>query len=439
MDRPSRQPLEPPRLRLFGRTQAAAVEAPVPGVRAPWGRLTTFDALRHRDYRLMWIGMLFTSGGMWMETVALNWLVYDMTGSAVQLGILNGLRAVPSLLTGLFGGVAADRMDRKRLMMSTQVLLLLLYLALGLIIVAGLIEVWHLMAFTLATGVVWTFNQPVRQAVLPSLVPQRDLLAAVALQSAAFNVTRVLGPAVGGLLIAWVGAGGAILAEAAAWIAVLIATAMMVVPPKPERSGAQQSVWQDLMDGFRYIGRTRDVLGLIVGAMLPFILIMPYMTMLTIFARDIFNMDAAGLGVLMSVSGIGALAATLGVASLGSFRGKGRLLMWCGYAMCAVLVAFALSPWLALSYLTLILLSGASMAYMALSNTMISLIVPNEFRGRVMSVYMLDRGLMPLGSLGAGLMAAAWGAPAALAVMGATGFVFTAILFAHFANVRRLD
>ena len=375
-----------------------------------------------------------------MEQVALNWVVYDLTGSAVQLGILNGLRALPSLITGLLGGVAADRVDRKRLMLWTQWILLALYLALGTLIVGGWVEVWHLMVFTVVTGIVWTFNQPVRQALLPSLVPREDLMNAMALQSAGFNITRVAGPAIGGLLIAWVGAGGAIFAEAATFVGVLIATAMMRVPPIPPRvSGAGSGVWHDLAAGFRYIGRTPDVRGLLVMALLPFAVIMPYTTLLTIFAKDIFHMGAAGLGLLMSISGIGALAATLGVASLGSYRGKGKLLIVCAAAMSVTLIGFALSPWLPLSYLMLIAVAGASMAYMTLSNTLVGIIVPNEFRGRVMSVYMLDRGLMPLGSMFAGTVAALWSAPAALALLGALGLAVTAAFYVLFPNVRRLE
>ncbi|MFN8558887.1 MAG: MFS transporter [Dehalococcoidia bacterium] len=401
-------------------------------------QITTFSSLRHRDYALLWSGILFTSSGMWMEQVALNWLVYDMTGSALALGLLNGLRAIPSLVTGLFGGVAADRMDRKRLMLSTQWMLLVLYAALGTLIVTKHIAVWHLMAFTFVTGVVWTFNQPVRQAILPSLVPREDLLNAVALQSSAFNVTRVLGPAIGGFLIAWIGAGGAIFAEAAAWVAVLFLTAAMRVPPAPPRQH-QASVLRDLGEGVSYILRTQDIRALIALAFLPFVVIMPYMTMLTIFARDIFQMDAAGLGLMMSISGIGALAATLGVASLGNFRGKGKILMVTSLAMPVTLIAFAASRSMPISYTMLILVSAASMAHLALTNTLINLIVPNQFRGRVMSVYMLDRGLQPLGSLLAGGIAAVWGAQWSLGFMGALGLVLALGAIAVFPNVRRIE
>ena len=409
------------------------------GVATSKRRFGTFASLRHRDYRLLMIGVLFTSGGMWMEQVALNWIVYDITNSPLQLGILNGLRALPSLVTGLFGGVAADRMNRKKLMLSTQWILLALYLVLAALILTGMVEIWHLMLFTVLTGIVWTFNQPVRQAILPNLVPAEDRVNAIGLQSSAFNVTRILGPAAGGYLIHYVGPGMAILAEAIAYVAVIVTTMMMRVPANPPRRADSSGMWEDLSEGFRYIVRTPDVRALIVMAFLPFVVIMPYTTLLTIVAKDIFHMNAGGYGLLMTVSGVGALAATLSVASLGGWKGKGKLALWLSLVMGIMLIGFALAPVRPLSYVFLILVSGATMAYMALSNTLVNMIVPNELRGRVMSVYMLDRGLMPLGSLAAGLMAAAWGAPLALAAMGAAGVFVSGLFFLVFPNVRRLE
>lgn len=427
----------------YAASAATATAAPVavpdaPPVKSGF-RISTFDALRYRDYRLLWVGILFTSAGMWMEQVALNWIVYSMTGSAVDLGILNGMRALPSLITGPFGGVAADRMDRKQLMLWTGWALVALYVMLAALIFSGGLELWHLMAFSLATGVAWTFNQPVRQALIPSLVPKEAMMNAVALQSAAFNMTRIIGPALGGLLMGTLGAGGTFVAVTLSFLGVQVATWMMQAPAHEPRGGSSKDVWRDLMEGFRYIGRTPDVRGLIIMALVPFVLVMPFMTLLTIFAKDIFMLDATGFGFLMSVSGIGALSATLGVASLGNFRGKGGILTWSSVAMGVSLIAFAFSPFMSLSYAMLIVVSGASMAYLALTNTMLNMIVPNEFRGRVMSVYMLDRGLMPLGSMLAGGMAGMWGAPVALGVMGAGALIFAAFAYVSFPNVRNLE
>ncbi|MCX6022948.1 MAG: MFS transporter [Chloroflexi bacterium] len=252
-------------------SSAAAAATTVSSISAPAKsgfRLRTFDALHFRDYRFLWIGILFTSSGMWMEQVALNWIVYGMTGSAVDLAILNGMRALPSLITGPFGGVAADRMDRKKLMLTTGWALVALYVMLAALIFSGSLELWHLMAFSLATGMAWTFNQPVRQALIPSLVPPEAMMNAVALQSTAFNVTRILGPALGGLLMGTLGAGGTIVAVTISFLGVQVFTSMMKVPAHEPRGGSAKDVWRDLIEGFRYIGRTPDVRGLIIMARL---------------------------------------------------------------------------------------------------------------------------------------------------------------------------
>ena len=167
-----------------------------------------FSSLRHRDYRYLFAGTVFMSAGQWIQQVTLGWLLYDMTGSSVLLGVLNGLRTLPFLVSAPAAGVAADRMDRRGLLLITQVLLLITAFVMGFLVVTNRAEVWHLFVFTLITGLAWSFNQPVRQALLPSVVPKGDLMNAVALSAMCFNVTKLFAPTLGGLLIAWFGGGG---------------------------------------------------------------------------------------------------------------------------------------------------------------------------------------------------------------------------------------
>ena len=171
-------------------------------------RLGTFSSLRHLNFRYLWFGTLFMSGGQWIQQVTLGWLLYDLTGSSVLLGLLNGLRALPFLIASPIAGVAADRMDRKQLILVTQYVLIMTTLAMGLLVASGVLEVWHLFVFTLVTGVIWAFVDPVRQTLVPALVPRKDLMNAVALNSAAFNLTKVIGPSLGGVLILFSGAAG---------------------------------------------------------------------------------------------------------------------------------------------------------------------------------------------------------------------------------------
>lgn len=401
-------------------------------------RISTFNALRHRDYLLLWIGILFTSAGMWMETVAISWLVYDLTGSALMLGLVNGLRSVPFLIIGPLGGVAADRMDRKQLMLVTTWALLGLYVALTAIIAAGRLEIWHLFAFSVITGVCWVFNMPARQAMIPLLVPKADVSNAIALQSTAFNATRILGPAAGGILMGWLGPASTMGLVAATWIGV-IATTQMLRPPIGEAPLQSRNMWQDMGDGFVHIWNNHVVLTLLLIALVPMVLAMPYFTLMPVFAKDVFHMDASGLGLLLSASGIGALVGSLGVASMGDFRKKGLALLICGVAFGAFIVLFAFSTWFPAALLFLVLLGGFSMAFMALTNTLLQLAVPNQYLGRVMAIYMLDRGLMPLGSLIAGGLADAFSAPIAVGAMGGACTVLAVAALLRLNNIRDLE
>ena len=184
-------------------------------------RLGTFSSLRHVNFRYLWLGTLCMSGGQWIQQVTLGWVLYDLTGSSVLLGLLNGLRAVPFLVASPIAGVAADRMDRKKLILVTQYALIMTTVAMGLLVASGFLEVWHLFAFTLMTGVIWAFVDPVRQTLVPALVPRQDLMNAVALNSAAFNLTKVIGPSLGGVLIVFSGAAGNFFVQSAAYLGVL--------------------------------------------------------------------------------------------------------------------------------------------------------------------------------------------------------------------------
>lgn len=403
-------------------------------------RLSTFSSLKHRDYLYVFLGVVFTSAGQWMENVALGWLVYDMTGSPFLLGVLGGLRAVPFLFFGLFGGVAADRMDRKALMLWSQWFILALYLLLVVVLYLGITEVWHIFAFVLLSSVSWVFNQPARQSMIPLLVPREDLMNAVALQSVGFNVTRVLGPVLGGVLMAWLGPTVTFLLITITWLGVIWWTLLIKVPLQPEPSGpaVRNSVLHDIMEGLRYVRGNAVVLGLILLALVPQVIAMPYMNLMPVFARDVFGLDARGLGEMMMATGVGALASTLAVASLGDYEGKGRLLLASGVGLGASVLAFAVSSHYLLSLVLLVFAGGFTMAFMALSNTSLQLATDHEYLGRVMSIYMLDRGLFPLGAFAAGMLAEVTSAPLALTVMGSLCLLLVGVATVRMPEIRRL-
>lgn len=402
-------------------------------------RLGTFASLRHRGYLYLWIGVVFTSAGAWMEQVAISWIVYTMTDSPFLLGAVNGMRALPFLVFGPLAGVAADRLHPKQLMLWSQSVILLLYILLVALLLMEQVEVWHLFAFTLAASAAWSFNQPVRQALIPLLVPRQDVMNGVALQSLGFNVTRVAGPGVGGVLMATVGGGWTFMLITLTWIGVMVTTWLIPVPAAAIPEQKRSNMWEDLVEGLRYIRTDPAVSGLLLLALVPFIFAMPYMSLMPIFARDVFGMDARGLGELMTATGVGAIVSTLVVASLGSFKGKGLVLLGSGVALGLSLILFAFSTDYLFSLGVLVFVGLFSMAYLALSGTMLQLATPQQYMGRVMSIYMLDRGLMPLGSFAAGAVAELWSAPIAQALMGGICVVFIAVGALAMPHIRRLS
>jgi predicted MFS family arabinose efflux permease len=416
----------------------AAAEAPAAvAARAGGGRLATFASLHYRDYRLLWLGTVVMATGQWLQQIALSWLVLEMTGSAALLGLINGVRFLPFLFTSLIGGVLADRVDRRRLMLWTQAYVLLVTLLMGLLFLSGRAAVWHLFVFTFVSGIGWSLTMPVRQSLTPSLVPRAQLLNAVALSSAAFNVTRTVGPALGGFLLAAVGASGTFLVQAVLYAAVLALIAAMRVPRLPAPAGGRTtSALGSIREGFGYIRATPVVATLLLLGLAPMLLGMPYQTLLPIVAADIYGMGPGGLGLLTGAAGLGSFAATLAVASLGDVPRRGLVQLGALGLFGVALLIFSQITWLPLALLTLVVVGAAQMGYSTLNNTQLQTVTDEAMRGRVMSVYMLNVGLVPAGSFAAGALAALLGAPATLALMGALLVAIAALAAVRLPSLR---
>ncbi len=379
--------------------------------------LSTFKSLGHGNFRLLWFGLLFSSAGQWIQQVTIGWLVYELTGSAALLGVVNGLRAVPFLLTGPLAGVLADRVDRRRLMFWTQVFLLVWSFLFGLDIALGYLQVWHIFVFTLVTGVAWSFNQPVRQSVVPNVVPREDLPNAIALNSAGFNITRVVGPGLGGLLIALVGVAGNFFIQSAAYVGVAVMTYRLKLPPIKGRLG-QASVLKDLREGVGFVLGHVQLRNQMLMGLIPTVLALPYISIMPVYASDVLGVGPEGLGLLMSAPGVGAVIGTLLIASSPRLQSRPAVLYVAAVCLGLSLVTLALMRSVVPALVVLVLVGGFQIAYMSTNNTLLQLICPDHMRGRVMSLYMLNQGLMPLGSLLAGGIAQLWGAPVAFAFMG---------------------
>jgi MFS transporter, DHA1 family, staphyloferrin A biosynthesis exporter len=399
--------------------------------------LRPFASLRYRDYRLLWIGSLFSSSGLWIQQVSVGWITYEITGSALMLGIVNGFRSLPLLFFAPFGGVVADRLEPKRLMLSTQLFLVTVTAVFATVVLTGQAQVWNIILFSLLTGVAWAFNLPVRNSVVPSLVPRPALPTAIALNSVGRNITRVIGPSVGGLLIAAVGVAGNFYLQSLAYVGVATMVVMTNFPPV-RRAPRNVSVLGNLAEGGRYVWRHPTLRTQMMLALVPSVVAMPYNALMPIFAEDILHVGPEGYGALLSAAGLGAFFGTFVVASLGDYKRKGRFLFGSILGFGISLILFAQSQSFIASLILLALVGACSMTYMTINQTLLQLSSSDEFRGRVMGIYMLDQGLVPLGSLLAGMLAEVWGAPAAVAVMGGSVVLLCAVSFALMPALREV-
>lgn len=376
------------------------------------------------------------SGGQWVQQVTLGWLLYDLTGSAVLLGLLNGLRALPFLIASPIAGVAADRMDRKKLILITQYVLFTTTMGMGVLVGVGFLQVWHLFVFTVITGITWAFVDPVRQTLVPALVPREDLMNAVALNSAAFNFTKIIGPSLGGALIVVSGAAGNFFVQSLAYLGVLVSIYWMTIPPTPAEA-RQSSAMANLKEGLVYVWSNPSVFALMATALVPRIFAVPYQTLMPVFQKDVLNVGPEGLGILLAAPGLGAMLAGLMLATLANrVRRQGVLMLVSLVSLGVVMSLFSQTNSFPLAILALVAVGGCQVFYMATTNTMLQVIVPDHLRGRVMSIYALDRGLMPVGALMAGVSAHVIGAPATVSYMGLV-VILLAILVAWRAPVVR--
>jgi len=288
--------------------EPATIEQTADGAATPGFLGQTFSSLRHVNYRYLWIGTVFMSAGQRIQQVTLGWLIYDLTGSSVLLGMLNGLRALPFLMVSPLAGVVADRNNRKKILIISQYVLLMSTILMGALVSAGFVRVWQVFAFTLITAIAWSFVDPVRQSIVPTLVPKDDLMNAVALNSAAFNMTKVVGPSIGGLLIALFGAGGNFFVQGAAYAGVLLSIYWMVVPANSTEA-RRSSALANLQEGLVYVWSNPVVFALMDSALIPRIIAVPYQTLMPVFQKDVLKVGAEGLGILLAAPGLGACLA----------------------------------------------------------------------------------------------------------------------------------
>ena len=395
-------------------------------------------ALRHRNLRLFFAGQGISLVGTWMQQVAMSWLVYRLTDSAFLLGVIGFSSQFPSLVLAPFAGALADRWSRYRMVVTTQTLAMVQAGVLAALVITGAIQVWHLVALAVVAGVINGVDIPARQALLVKLVDgQEDLPNAIALNSSMFNGARLVGPALGGVLIGWWGEGPVFVLNAVSFVGVLGALAMMRLPGG--RGAPAGPVLRHIREGFGYafgFPPIRDLLVVLAGVSLMGI---PYVVLFPVFARDILGGDASTLGLLTACSGAGALSGALYLASRDTVRGLGRLIGRASAFFGAMVIAFALSTNLVLSCVTLVVGGFGLMLTTASINTVLQTLVGEEMRGRIMSLYtMAFMGMMPLGSLAGGAVASRLGAPLAVALGGGGCLVLSLWFWRRIDELREL-
>jgi MFS family permease len=374
-------------------------------------------AFRHRNYQLFFAGQLVSLTGTWMQSVAESWLVFRLTGSAALLGVTSFATLAPVFLFATIGGIAADRADRRRILIVTQSLSMLLPLTLAALTLSGHVRVWHVFVLATCLGVVNAFDIPARQSFVVEMVGREDLTNAIALNSSMVNGARVVGPAIAGLLVAAVGEGWCFLLNGISYSAVIAGLAMMKVPRRPRH--LRRSAWRDTVEGFQFSTRTSPVRALLMLLGLISFAGMPYSVLMPVFAETILGAGPKGLGLLMGASGLGALGGALALLSRRGVRGLGRWVAVSAAAFGVALIAFSYSRTFWLSALLLIPVGAAMMVEMAASNTLLQAMVPDALRGRVMALYsMMFMGMAPFGALFAGWIAERYGAPATVAIGG---------------------
>lgn len=388
-------------------------------------RRMMFRALSHRNFRLFWIGAFLSNVGTWMQAGAQAWLVLQLTNSAFWLGLDAFMATVPGFFLTLIGGVFADRVDRRRLLIYTQIVAGLIAIILATLIWTNHVNKWIVLGCSFVTGCCMALASPSYLAMTYDLVGRQDLANAIALNSTQFQLSRVIGPALFGFVSPLVGLAGCFFVNGISFIAVVVALSKVRLPKREtvtsEEGGSKppSKIRYELLEGFRYVAKRKRVFSLLLLSAVCSLFGAPYFAMVAIFARDIFHLGETGLAWMMSTAGTGALGGALLVAYLGDFRRKGRLVLSGAtfFGLCVTL--FALSTQLYLSLTFLFGLGFALVVSVATTNTLLQHLVTDQMRGRVMSMFVLSfMGTMPIGNIAAGAASHTFGAQRTLAFGG---------------------
>lgn len=402
-----------------------------------WMKLpATLRALQYRNFQLFFSGQLISLIGTWMQNMAQAWLVYRLTGSSVLLGAVGFSSQIPVFLLSPVGGIAADRWQRRRVVIATQTSAMLLAFVLAALTLTGTVRVWHIFVLSSLLGAVNAFDIPARQSFIVEMVGKPDLMNAIALNSSMFNASRVVGPAIAGILVASIGEGWCFFANAVSYIAVIAGLFLMRVPRR-EVAGHHGSPLANVVEGFGWVVRNRAVHALLMLLAVVSLAGMPYTVLMPIFAGGILRGGPKALGALLGATGVGALSGALLLASRTHLKGLNRWVAVSAMSFGILLMVFAYSRTYWLSMAVLVLVGFSVMIENGSSNTLIQSMVPDNLRGRVMSVYsMMFMGMAPIGSLIAGAAAGRVGAPVTVAAGGGVCLICASVFLGFLPRIR---
>lgn len=391
-----------------------------------------FKAFHYRDFRLLWFGACTSSIGTFMQSVAQSWLVLQISGSARMLGLDAFLGNIPIFLFSLVGGVVADRVSRRHLLLGSQWVQLTCAFTLAGLFAAGLVQVWHILCLSFIVGTAQSFGGPAYLSLVPTLVEKEDLPNAIALNSIQFNLARSIGPVLGGIALSKLGPAWCFSLNGVSYIAVIISLLLLHMKFQPQRTG--ESIMASMRQGFSFIRKQGAMEALIVLAFCMTAFAFPMLIFLPVFAKDVFHGGPTTFTYMLASSGLGSVVGALIVAALGNVNHKGRIALLMLICMGSGMAGFAISKNLVLSCVLLFFSGAALLSAFAMISSLVQLITANEMRGRVMSVYNVAfRGGMPFGSIASGWLIPIFSAPVVIAANG----LLLVLLGVYFLTVQR--
>lgn len=396
-----------------------------------------FSSLKIKYFRIYWLGMFVSLIGTWIQSIALSWLVFGLTNSAFLLGVVGFLSSIPIFALSLFGGVLADRINKRNILIFTQTAFMLLAFLLAVLTQFKIITAQQIMVIALLNGIIMAFDAPARQSIVVELAGREHLFNAIALNSVAFNSSRIIGPAIAGILVSVIGMSACFYLNGISFLAVIIA--LFYIKYRKGLTQNNNSAFKDLKEGLIFISGNRLILALISMVAAVSIFGISYVILMPVFVNDVLDRGVKGLGVLMSSTGLGALIGALSLARLGDFKYKGRFLISSVFLFSLSLIVFSLSKSYSLSIFILVFIGCTSVIPIALINTLIQINVPDKFRGRVMSLFMITfAGMMPFGNLISGALAQGLGVSMALFLCGSTCLVLFTLINFTFVELKKL-